>query len=69
VVCVARVKWPARLGRPEGQIGPTTKTAIIINSGGFIFIAGGSGLPYAAEGALKPKEITYRWASRNGIEG
>jgi glucosamine--fructose-6-phosphate aminotransferase (isomerizing) len=30
--------------------------------GGFIFIARGSGLPYAAEGALKLKELTYRWA-------
>jgi glucosamine--fructose-6-phosphate aminotransferase (isomerizing) len=29
---------------------------------GFIFIAKGSGLPYAAEGALKLKELTYRWA-------
>ena len=31
-------------------------------SSGFIFIARGSGLPYAAEGALKLKELTYRWA-------
>jgi glutamine---fructose-6-phosphate transaminase (isomerizing) len=30
--------------------------------GGFIFVARGSGLPYAAEGALKLKELTYRWA-------
>lgn len=29
---------------------------------GFIFIARGTGLPYAAEGALKLKELTYRWA-------
>lgn len=29
---------------------------------GFIFIARGAGLPYAAEGALKLKELTYRWA-------
>ena len=29
---------------------------------GFIFIARGSGIPYAAEGALKLKELTYRWA-------
>ncbi len=28
---------------------------------GFIFIGRGSGLPYAAEGALKLKELTYRW--------
>jgi glutamine---fructose-6-phosphate transaminase (isomerizing) len=29
---------------------------------GFIFIARGAGVPYAAEGALKLKELTYRWA-------
>lgn len=32
---------------------------------GFIFIARGSGLPYAAEGALKLKELTYRWAEHH----
>jgi glutamine---fructose-6-phosphate transaminase (isomerizing) len=29
---------------------------------GFLFLARGGGLPYAAEGALKLKEISYRWA-------
>jgi glucosamine--fructose-6-phosphate aminotransferase (isomerizing) len=29
---------------------------------GFLFVARGAALPYAAEGALKLKEITYRWA-------
>ncbi|MCV7229644.1 glutamine--fructose-6-phosphate transaminase (isomerizing) [Mycolicibacterium komossense] len=29
---------------------------------GFIFIARGTGIPYAAEGALKLKELSYRWA-------
>ncbi len=29
---------------------------------GFVFIARGAGLPYAAEGALKLKELSYRWA-------
>jgi glucosamine--fructose-6-phosphate aminotransferase (isomerizing) len=29
---------------------------------GFVFIARGTGLPYAAEGALKLKELAYRWA-------
>ncbi|OBG86489.1 glutamine--fructose-6-phosphate transaminase (isomerizing) [Mycobacterium sp. E802] len=29
---------------------------------GFIFMSRGSGLPYAAEGALKLKELSYRWA-------
>ena len=30
---------------------------------GFLFLARGAGLPYAAEGALKLQEITYRWAN------
>jgi glucosamine--fructose-6-phosphate aminotransferase (isomerizing) len=34
----------------------------IERASGFIFIARGTGVPYAAEGALKIKEITYRWA-------
>ena len=29
---------------------------------GFVFVARGSGLPYAAEGALKLKELSYVWA-------
>lgn len=29
---------------------------------GWLFLGTGSGLPYAAEGALKLQEITYRWA-------
>ncbi|BBY19351.1 glutamine--fructose-6-phosphate transaminase (isomerizing) [Mycolicibacterium litorale] len=29
---------------------------------GFIFLSRGAGLPYAAEGALKLKELSYRWA-------
>jgi glucosamine--fructose-6-phosphate aminotransferase (isomerizing) len=29
---------------------------------GWLFLGTGAGLPYAAEGALKLKEITYRWA-------
>jgi glucosamine--fructose-6-phosphate aminotransferase (isomerizing) len=29
---------------------------------GFVFVSRGCGLPYAAEGALKLKELTYRWA-------
>ncbi|KUI29135.1 glutamine--fructose-6-phosphate aminotransferase [Mycobacterium sp. IS-1742] len=33
-----------------------------ISATGYVFIARGSGLPYAAEGALKLKELTYRWA-------
>lgn len=32
---------------------------------GFLFMARGNGLPYAAEGALKLKELTYRWADHH----
>ena len=34
----------------------------LTTAGGFVFIGRGTGLPYAAEGALKLKELTYRWA-------
>ena len=34
----------------------------LTTASGLIFIARGTGLPYAAEGALKLKELTYRWA-------
>ncbi len=33
----------------------------VSSSSGFVFISKGNGLPYAAEGALKLKELTYRW--------
>jgi glutamine---fructose-6-phosphate transaminase (isomerizing) len=31
-------------------------------SSGFLFVSRGAGVPYAAEGALKLKELTYHWA-------
>jgi glutamine---fructose-6-phosphate transaminase (isomerizing) len=31
-------------------------------SSGFLFLGRGAGLPFAAEGALKLKELSYRWA-------
>jgi glutamine---fructose-6-phosphate transaminase (isomerizing) len=34
----------------------------VSSSVGFLFIARGSAIPYAAEGALKLKELSYRWA-------
>jgi glucosamine--fructose-6-phosphate aminotransferase (isomerizing) len=34
----------------------------LAGAAGFIFIGRGTGLPYAAEGALKLKELSYRWA-------
>jgi glutamine---fructose-6-phosphate transaminase (isomerizing) len=37
-------------------------TEELTTASGFIFIARGTGLPYAAEGALKLKELSYRWA-------
>ncbi|MCW2512402.1 MAG: glucosamine--fructose-6-phosphate aminotransferase, isomerizing [Mycobacterium sp.] len=33
-----------------------------LDAEGFIFLSRGNGLPYAAEGALKLKELAYRWA-------
>ncbi|MGO4102707.1 glutamine--fructose-6-phosphate transaminase (isomerizing) [Leifsonia sp. YAF41] len=32
------------------------------HAGGFIFLGRGAAVPYAMEGALKLKELTYRWA-------
>ncbi|WP_420367982.1 glutamine--fructose-6-phosphate transaminase (isomerizing) [Curtobacterium sp. L1-20] len=32
------------------------------DASGFLFLGRGAGLPYAAEGALKLKELSYRWA-------
>lgn len=32
------------------------------DAAGFLFVARGAAVPYAAEGALKLKEISYRWA-------
>lgn len=34
----------------------------LTDADGFLFVARGAAVPYAAEGALKLKEITYRWA-------
>jgi glucosamine--fructose-6-phosphate aminotransferase (isomerizing) len=34
----------------------------IARSSGFVFLGRGTGVVYAAEGALKMKELTYRWA-------
>jgi glucosamine--fructose-6-phosphate aminotransferase (isomerizing) len=34
----------------------------VSSASGFLFVARGSAVPYAAEGALKLKELTYRWA-------
>lgn len=34
----------------------------VVDASGFIFLGRGSAVPYAMEGALKLKELTYRWA-------
>ncbi len=36
--------------------------ATVREASGFLFLGRGPGLPYAAEGALKLKELSYRWA-------
>ncbi|WFR68765.1 SIS domain-containing protein [Curtobacterium flaccumfaciens] len=36
--------------------------ASVKDATGFLFLGRGAGLPYAAEGALKLKELSYRWA-------
>jgi glutamine---fructose-6-phosphate transaminase (isomerizing) len=37
-------------------------TESVSDATGFLFIGRGTAVPYAAEGALKLKELTYRWA-------
>jgi glucosamine--fructose-6-phosphate aminotransferase (isomerizing) len=44
-----------------GHLIPALSTELT-GAPGFLFLARGCGLPYAAEGALKLKELTYRWA-------
>jgi glucosamine--fructose-6-phosphate aminotransferase (isomerizing) len=62
VASLARV--PAQLRAADEIAGPLAEKLATDLSGatGFLFIGRGAGLPYAAEGALKLKEITYRWA-------
>jgi glucosamine--fructose-6-phosphate aminotransferase (isomerizing) len=46
--------------------GPAAKLAEdLIDRRGFLFVARGSAVPYAAEGALKLKEISYCWAEHH----
>lgn len=57
-----------RLPDQLGETGSAAKCVVpsladeLVDASGFIFIARGTGLPYAAEGALKLKELSYRWA-------
>ncbi|OII38578.1 glutamine--fructose-6-phosphate transaminase (isomerizing) [Curtobacterium sp. MMLR14_010] len=55
---------PARLAT-AGQVA-ADRIPLLVSSvkdaTGFLFLGRGVGLPYAAEGALKLKELSYRWA-------
>jgi glucosamine--fructose-6-phosphate aminotransferase (isomerizing) len=47
------------------SVGKHTVPALIsevVGRSGFVFLGRGTGVEYAAEGALKLKELTYRWA-------
>jgi glucosamine--fructose-6-phosphate aminotransferase (isomerizing) len=55
---------PERLAAAEdvaGRLVPGLAESVA-DSSGFLFLARGAGVPYAAEGALKLQELTYRWA-------
>ncbi|MGZ4619238.1 MAG: glutamine--fructose-6-phosphate transaminase (isomerizing) [Frankiaceae bacterium] len=62
IAALARV--PIQLRAADEVAGPLAeKLATDLSAAtGFLFIGRGAALPYAAEGALKLKEITYRWA-------
>jgi glutamine---fructose-6-phosphate transaminase (isomerizing) len=55
---------PDRLERAHHLSDPVAKVVaeLVAEAPGFLLVSRGSGLPYAAEGALKLKELTYRWA-------
>jgi glutamine---fructose-6-phosphate transaminase (isomerizing) len=55
---------PQRLEATNLAAAPVAEvvSTLLAEAPGFLFVSRGSGLPYAAEGALKLKEITYRWA-------
>lgn len=55
---------PGELERTDRASAPAAAELAgqLLDATGWLFLGTGSGLPYAAEGALKLKEITYRWA-------
>ena len=55
---------PSRLRRAHELSDPIAGVVaeLVAEAPGFLLVSRGSGLPYAAEGALKLKELTYRWA-------
>ena len=60
----ALARVPKQLRMADDIAGPLAEklAADLSPAQGFLFVGRGAGLPYAAEGALKLKEITYRWA-------
>jgi glucosamine--fructose-6-phosphate aminotransferase (isomerizing) len=60
----AFLELPARLEEAQFLAEPTMSAAAadLTDAPGFLFLSRGAGLPYAREGALKLKELTYRWA-------
>jgi glucosamine--fructose-6-phosphate aminotransferase (isomerizing) len=67
-VAVGFVDQLRRLPDELARTGTVAKSVVpllaeqCIGASGYVFVARGNGLPYAAEGALKLKELTYRWA-------
>jgi glucosamine--fructose-6-phosphate aminotransferase (isomerizing) len=55
---------PSRLRRAHELSDPIAGVVaeLVAEAPGFLLVSRGAGLPYAAEGALKLKELTYRWA-------
>ncbi|WP_308797052.1 glutamine--fructose-6-phosphate transaminase (isomerizing) [Agromyces silvae] len=53
---------PDRLARAVQDASLADVVAEVRNASGFVFLGRGAAVPYAAEGALKLKELTYRWA-------
>jgi len=55
---------PAEIANADRVTAPQAErlAAELTDAPGWLFLGTGSGLPYAAEGALKLKEVTYRWA-------
>lgn len=54
---------PDRLAATDEQVAPIAAelAAELAHQPGWIFMSRGAGMPYASEGALKLKELAYRW--------
>jgi len=65
-LCLVRafLQAPGSLEEAQFLAEPTLAAAVsdLVEERGFLFLSRGAGLPYAFEGALKLKELTYRWA-------